>query len=326
MGTLYVVGVPMGSPDDVTLRALRVLRQASLIVAPDARRAQEFLAHYGIDRPLTDCRLRTRNEVVGQSVKETREFEAVLDALTRGDVALISEAEMLPSSGLTYRLVRAAAEQGIPVASVPGPSAAVTALVLSGLPANAFVCLGFLPQHATQRRRLLASLAGERRTLLAFEASGCLLAALRDVAETLGDRALVLLRAPVTLDGCVWRGTVQEAVACCEVNREVNREVNPPRGECTLVIGGATEGERRWPEARVRSELARLLAKGLGRKAAARQVAESSGWRQREVYRLAAKETAQVPQSFELYPAAGAGFAFGASWCIISYVAGVTFG
>jgi len=312
----------MGSPDDVTLRALRVLRQASLIVAPDARRAQEFLAHYGINRPLTDCRLRTRNKVVGQSVKETREFEAVLDALTRGDVALISEAEMLPSSGLTYRLVRAAAEQGIPVASVPGPSAAVTALVLSGLPADAFVCLGFLPQHATQRWQLLASLAGERRTLVAFEASGRLLAALRDVAETLGDRALVLLRAPVTLDGCVWRGTVQEAVARCEVNREVN----PPRGECALVIGGATEEERRWPEARVRSELARLLAKGLGRKAAARQVAESSGWRQREVYRLAAKETAQVPQSFELYPAAGAGFTFGASWCIISHVAGVTFG
>ena len=318
MGTLYVVGVPMGSPDDVTLRALRVLRQASLIVAPDARRAQEFLAHYGINRPLTDCRLRTRNKVVGQSVKETREFEAVLDALTRGDVALISEAEMLPSSGLTYRLVRAAAEQGIPVASVPGPSAAVTALVLSGLPADAFVCLGFLPQRAIQRRRLLASLAGERRTLVAFDASGRLLATLRDVAETLGDRALVLLPAPVTLDGCVWRGTVQEAVARCEVN--------PPRGECALVIRGATEEERRWPEARVRSELARLLAKGLGRKAAARQVAESSGWRQREVYRLAAKETAQAPQSFELYPAAGAGFAFGASWCIISYVAGVTFG
>lgn len=313
MGTLYIVGVPMGSPDDVTLRALRVLRQASLIVAPDARRAQEFLAHYGIDRPLTDCRLRTRNEVVGQSVKETREFEAVLNALTRGDVALISEAEMLPSSGLTYRLVRAAAEWGIPVASVPGLSAAVTALVLSGLPADAFVCLGFLPRRAIQRRRLLASLAGERRTLVAFEASGHLLAALRDVAETLGDRALALLRAPITLDGCVWRGTVQEAVACCEVNREVN----PPPGECALVIGGATEGERRWPEARVRSELARLLAKGLSRKAAARQVAESSGWRQREVYRLAVEKIAQK---------CGAGFTFGASWCIISYMAGVTFG
>lgn len=266
MGALYVVGAPMDNLEDVTLRALRVLRQAGLIVtsfAPD--RVREFLDDQGIDTPL----------VGGQDAA----LEAALQALSDHDVALVAETASPAVTDLAHRLVRLAVERDIPVASVPGPSAAVTALVLSGLPADAFVCLGRLPPVATGRRALFDSLAAGRRTLVAFETSGRLLAALRDVAETLGDRSLALVREPARLERLVWRGTVQEAT--------IYLETNPPSGEWALVVGGAADEAHRWPEAQVRAELARLLAEGASRKAAARQVAEVSGWRPREVYRLA---------------------------------------
>jgi 16S rRNA (cytidine1402-2'-O)-methyltransferase len=270
MGTLYVVDVPLGNPEDVTLRALRALREASLVVARDIPRVREFLTRNGIDAPLA-----------GYNESESRDVEEIaLEALESGDVALLSE-----TTPLVYHLVRSAVERGLPVVSVPGPSAAVTALVLSGLPADAFVCLGFLPQRAAERRTLLASLAAEPRTMVAFEMSSRLAAALHDVAETLGDRPMALTQVEGRGKGGVWRGTVKEALAYFEANL--------PDGQCALVIGGAMEEERRWPEARVRSELARLLAEGLSRKAAARQVAQVSGWRQREVYRLAEEQIAR---------------------------------
>jgi 16S rRNA (cytidine1402-2'-O)-methyltransferase len=267
MGTLYVVDVPLGNPEDVTLRALRALREASLVVAQDIPRVREFLTRYGIDTPLA-------------SDSESRDIEEIaLEALESGDVALLSE-----TTPFVYGLVCTAVERGLTVASVPGPSAAVTALVLSGLPADAFVCLGVLPRRAAGRRALLASLAAEPRTMVAFEMSSHLPAALRDMAEALGDRPMALTQVEGRGKEGVWRGTVREALA--------HFEANLPDGQCALVIGGATE-DRRWPEARVRSELARLVAAGLSRKAAARQVARVSGWRQREVYRLAGERMAQ---------------------------------
>lgn len=281
MGTLYVVGMPAGNLTDVTLRALRVLREVGLVVAQDIPRAQELLAHYGVDTLLTGC---TGNENKSGNVEETVEGESVLQALSGGDVALLFETERETVSGSAHRLVRAAVERGLAVVAVPGPAAAVTALVVSGLPADAYVSLGFLPQRAVERRQLLASLSAERRTLVAFETASRLLAALRDAAETLGDRPLTLSPVRVEPGERVWRGTVSEAV--------IHFEANPPRGEWALVIGGATGEAVRWPEDRVRSELARLLAGGLSRKAAARRVAHVSGWRPREVYRLAAEEMA----------------------------------
>lgn len=275
MGTLYVVGLPVGDPEDVTLHALRVLREVSLIVAPAAWQVQELLNGYGIETPLIGCQEHDDAQDGGQAAV----LEAFLQALADRDVALVAEAERPVVSGLAHRLVQTAVARGIPVASVPGPSAAVTALVLSGLPADAFVSLGYLPQSAAGRRALLISLAVERRTLVAFETSGRLPATLRDVAEILGDRTLALVRQQVEPERKVWRGTVREAMAYAGAGLL--------SGEWSLVVGGAANGEDRWPEAQVRAELARLLGEGLSRKAAARQVAEISGWRPREVYRLA---------------------------------------
>lgn len=264
MGTLYVVGIPAGNPEDMTLRALRVLREVSLIVSPDTPRAQKLLAHYGIDTPLAGC--------AGN--------EPESDNLGDGDVALLLAEGPSGHSTPAWEWVCAAVERGFAVVSVPGPSAAVTALVISGLPTDAYVSLGFLPRRVAERRQLLASLAVERRTLVAFETSGRLPAALRDAAKTLGDRPLALLPVRDEAGERVWRGTLNEAVA--------HFEANPLPGEWSLVIGGAVGEAARWPEERVRSELERLLAGGSSRKEAARQVAQVSGWRSREVYGLAA--------------------------------------
>jgi len=229
-------------------------------------RLREFLDDQGIDTPL-----------VGDP---DAALEAALQALSDHDVALVAETTAPAATDLAHHLVRLAVERDIPIASVPGPSAAVTALVLSGLPADAFVCLGRLPPVATERRALFDSLVAGRRTLVAFETAGRLPAALRDVAETLGDRPLALIQQPARPERPVWQGTTPEAT--------VYLETNPPSGEeWALVIGGAADAEHRWPETQVRAELARLLAEGTSRKAAARQVAEASGWRPREVYRLA---------------------------------------
>lgn len=276
MGTLYVVGIPEGNLADMTLRALRVLREVDLIVTSDLARVQAFLVHYEIDTPLACW---TGSESQPSGAEETADRKYVLDALHGGDVALVLGTSRAADSEMAAQVVRAAVEQGFAVVTVPGPSVMVTALVTSGLPADAYVSLGFLPENASERRRLLTAVATEKRTLVALLASSHLLDALRDVTEILGNRPLALSPVQVELDERVWRGTVDEATA--------HFETDPPRGEWVLVIGGATGEAARWPEDQVRAELARLLADGLGRRAAARQVARVSGWRSREVYRLA---------------------------------------
>jgi 16S rRNA (cytidine1402-2'-O)-methyltransferase len=275
MGTLYVVGMPESNLADVTLRALRVLHEVDLIVALDLTGAQALLAHYGLDTPLV-CWAGSGSQ--GSSTEETMGCQGALEALRRGDVALILATSRAASSTSAGRLVHVAVEQGFAAVAVPGPSAVVTALVASGLPTDAYVSLGFVPEDASERRRLLISVATEQRTLVAFLASGHLPAMLRDAAEIMGDRPLALLPISVGAGEGGWRGTVSEAVVRCGTESR--------RGEWTLVIGGAAGEPSRWPEDRVRSELSRLLADGLSLKEAARQLAVVSGWRPREVYRL----------------------------------------
>jgi 16S rRNA (cytidine1402-2'-O)-methyltransferase len=279
MGTLHVVGISLDNLEDVTLRALRVLREVNLIVAQDTCRAQGFLAHYGIDTPLA-CYVETET---GSACRQGfTEAESVFDELIGGDVALLFEVVAENTLRSAHRLVRAAVERGITLASVPGPSAAVTALVASGLPSDAYVSLGFLPECTFERRRLLASLVAERRTLVAFDTSNRLLDAVHDIVETLGDRPLALSSFWPGSHEDIWRGTANEAT--------VHLETDLLRGSWALVIGGAEGRKVRWSEDRVRSELVCLLAKGVRLKEATRQVAEASGWQPREVYRLATRD------------------------------------
>ena len=268
MSTLYLIGTPIGNLEDITIRALRILKEVALIAAEDTRRARILAQRYEIETPITSY---------FEGNKLTK-METVLRALDAGDVALISEAGMPGLSDPGYELVCTAIERGYRVVPVPGPSAPVTALVASGLPSDSFLYLGFLPRRPRDRRRLLAEVAQEQRTLIAFETRHRLRKSLADIEAVLGDRPLAVCRELTKLHEEIWRGTISGA-------RDHFAEVEP-RGEFTLVIGGASQEHVRWEKARVRDALEELLAEGLARPAAARRVAAASGWSRGEVYGL----------------------------------------
>jgi len=267
MGTLYLVATPIGNLEDITLRALRVLKEVALIAAEDTRRARVLLNHYGIATPVTSYFEGNWRQKVA----------VILQKLEEGDVALISEAGMPGLSDPGYELVRAALERGYPVSAIPGPTAVITALVLSGLPTDRFLYLGFLPRRPAGRRTLLQEVADVPWTLVAFEAPHRLQESLSDIEAILGDRPIAVCRELTKKFEEVWRGTVSGA--------RQHLAAQEPRGEFTLVIGGAPP-EARWDEEAVRRALEEQLAQGVPPSQAAREVAGRSGWSRREVYTL----------------------------------------
>ncbi|HEY4689349.1 MAG TPA: 16S rRNA (cytidine(1402)-2'-O)-methyltransferase [Anaerolineae bacterium] len=269
MGTLYIVGTPIGHLGDITFRALETLRAVALIAAEDTRRAGLLLKHFDIDKPILS--LFEHNE--------TARIEQVLAALESGDVALISEAGMPGLSDPGYALIRAAIERGVPITPVPGPTAAVTALVASGLPTDAFVFLGFLPRRSPDRRRLLHEIARERRTLVAYEAPHRLAESLADLQVVLGDRSIAVARELTKTHEEIWRGTISGA------REHFSGEV---LGEITLVIAGAPESAR-WDEVEVRAAVEQAMRDGASTTDAAREVAALSGWSRRQVYPIAVR-------------------------------------
>ena len=268
MFTLYLVGTPIGNLEDITLRALRVLREVRVIAAEDTRTTGRLLKHYEIDTPLISF-----HEYSG----EGRVAELV-QRLMQGDVALVTDAGMPGLSDPGYRLVQAALEAGVTVSPIPGPSAVVTALVSSGLPSDSFLFLGFLPRQRKARREALKQVARQPRTLVAYEAPHRLLPFLEDVMASLGDRQLTVARELTKLYEEIWRGMASEALA-----HFTEGEV---RGEITVVIAGVDPDTLVWDEAAVRRAMDEQLAQGVRRKEAAAQVAEQAGWRTRDVYDL----------------------------------------
>ena len=270
MGTLFLVATPIGNLEDISLRALRTLREAGLIAAEDTRRTKQLLTHFDISTPLTSY----------FEHNKLAKLDAILAALEAGNVALVSDAGTPNLSDPGYELVRAALAAGHAVTPIPGPSALLAALVASGLPSDSFVYLGFLPRKQSERRKLLASVAGEPRTLVAFEAPHRLLDALADVLAVLGDRPVAVARELTKLHEEFVRAPASQARRHFE-----QKEI---LGEITLVIGGAADAERAvWDEERVRAELERLVSGGTHKKEAARQVAQLANWPQRDVYRMA---------------------------------------
>lgn len=272
MGTLYLVGTPIGNLEDITLRALRTLRQVSLIAAEDTRTTGRLLQRHNIDTPLTSFH---------EYSNEARLAE-LMDRLSVADVALVTDAGMPGLSDPGYRLVEAAVAAGVTVSPIPGPSAAVSALISSGLPTDSFLFLGFLPRQRKARREALAGVAGLPYTLVLYEAPHRLIKLLEDVDKVLGDRPLTVARELTKLHEEIWRGTA--AAALDYFGRE------RVRGEITVVVKGAGEEETTWSEAEVEQAMARLLADGVRRKDAAERVAAQSGWRKREVYDLSLRQ------------------------------------
>jgi len=276
MPTLYIVATPIGNLEDVTLRALRVLREVALIAAEDTRTARKLLARHDIHTPLTSF----------FDHSKLQKLDYLLQTLAENDVALISEAGMPGLSDPGYELIQAAIACGLPVVPIPGPSAITTALAVSGLPSDQFVYLGFLPRRPAERRRLLTAVAAEPRTLVAFEAPHRLLACLSDLAAILGEqRRLAVCRELTKAFEEVRRETVAEALA--------HFQTTEPRGEFTLVIAGAAAEQpprlSHGDAVQVRERVASLVAAGLQRREAIKQVARETGLARREVYRLVAQ-------------------------------------
>jgi 16S rRNA (cytidine1402-2'-O)-methyltransferase len=269
MGTLYVVATPIGNLEDITLRAIRVLKEVGLIAAEDTRKTMRLLARYDIHTPLQSYH---RHSDRGKT-------EWLLEALETRDVALVSEAGMPGISDPGQELIAAALERGVPVVPIPGPSALTAALVVSGLPADRFLYLGFLPRVRSDRRRLLESVRAQPFTLVAFEAPHRLLAALADLEEVLGDRQAAAARELTKLHEEVVRGAVSEL-------RAVFQE-RPPRGEFTLVIGpgpGDSQAEDATRAEHLPELARRLRAEGMTGKDAVRHMMEATGAGRREAY------------------------------------------
>jgi 16S rRNA (cytidine1402-2'-O)-methyltransferase len=226
------------------------------------------LQHHGIETPLVSY----------HDFSDEARIEQLLDRLVTSDVALVSDAGMPGLSDPGYRLVQAALDAGITVTPVPGPSAAVTAVISSGLPTDSFLFVGFLPRQQKARRDALAAIATLPYTLVFYEAPHRLLKSLQDMQAVLGDRQLAVARELTKYHEEIWRGSFDEALAHFGQDRV--------RGEITLVVAGASAEELAWDEAAVRRAMASKLAQGMHRKKAAAQVAEQAGWRKREVYDL----------------------------------------
>lgn len=269
MGTLYIVPTPIGNLEDITLRALRVLREVSLIAAEDTRTTRVLLNHYEIRTPLTSY----------HEHNKLTKLETVFNALAAGDVALVSDAGTPGISDPGYELIREAIARGVPIVPLPGANAAITALVASGLPTDEFVFLGFLPKKDKARSEALASVAGEARTLIIYESPNRLTDLLTAIEETLGDRPVCVAREITKIYEEFFRGTVSAARA--------HYSEHPPRGEIVVLVGGApARVQAEWDEAEVRAALREQLGMGVSLKDAAKVISAAAGWERRAVYDL----------------------------------------
>jgi 16S rRNA (cytidine1402-2'-O)-methyltransferase len=275
MGTLYLVATPIGNLEDISARALRVLRDVRLIAAEDTRQSRKLLSHFDLHTPLTSYYEHNKLSKLGQ----------ILAALEQGDVALVSDAGTPALNDPGVELVRAALEAGHAVSPIPGPSAPVAALVASGLPTERFLYLGYLPRKPTERRRFLLEVANLPYTLIFLETPHRLLAALEDLEQTLGDRQAALARELTKLHEEIFRGPLSAA--------RRHFQAQEPRGEFTLVVAGRLPDNERWSEAKLREALEERLEQGESPSQVAGEVAGISGWSKREVYRILLEQEEQ---------------------------------
>jgi 16S rRNA (cytidine1402-2'-O)-methyltransferase len=268
-GTLYIVATPIGNLEDITLRALRVLKEVDVVAAEDTRHTQVLLNHYGIQTPLTSY----------HEHNERTKAEALVKQLLKGqDVALVSDAGTPAISDPGFRLVKQAVDAGIRVIPLPGASALTAVLSASGLPTDRVVFEGFLPAKKKPRREKLRALRDEARTLLFYEAPHRLAETLDDVHELLGDREAVLAREVSKVHEEFLRGRISELLHALR-----RREI---RGEFTLIISGSA-GEIAVTEDRLKAEIYELHLRGMRVKEIAEVLGEKFGYPKKEIYRLA---------------------------------------
>lgn len=267
-GTLYLVAVPIGNPDDLSLRARETLGSVAVVAAEDTRHFATLARHHGIG---------TRTVSYHDHNEEARARELIGRLKAGDDVALVSDAGTPLVSDPGYRLVRAAIDAEIAITSVPGPSAVTTALAASGLPPHPYRFLGFLPRTAAARRAAFEAVASDVATLVAYEAPRRLADALRDARGVLGDRPACLARNLTKPHERYQRGSLSELIAELEAEGDV-------RGECTLLIGGASAQSVATADAEADARL--LLDAGAPARATQDLLVQRHGLSKRDAYAL----------------------------------------
>ena len=268
-GILYVVGTPIGNLGDLSDRARETLAAVTVVAAEDTRRTGRLLRSLDIHTPLVSM-------FEGNEDERAAELVERLDA--GDDVAVVTDGGMPSVSDPGFRVIRRAVERGIEVRAVPGPSAAIAALVLSGLPTDRFAFEGFLPRRPGDRGRRLQALRHDARTLVFFESPRRVRTLLREIGAAFGDRRVAVCRELTKLHEEVIRGTVDDVLTTVE-----EREV---KGEVTLVVEGDHEGVP-LDRAALLEEVRRLIAEGMRPRDAARSVAERHGASANDLYRAA---------------------------------------
>jgi 16S rRNA (cytidine1402-2'-O)-methyltransferase len=266
MPALYVVATPIGNLEDITLRAIRTLKEVKLIAAEDTRKTKQLLNAYGIKTPTTSY----------HQYNKLTKLDYLLSRLQNEDIALVSDAGTPGISDPGFELIAAVSKHNIPVIPIPGPSVLISSLVISGLPTSSFIYLGFLPHRAGERRRYLKSVSQETRTLVFFESPHRLSDSLQDMLEIFGDRQAAVCRELTKLHEETFRGKLSSAI----------QHFASPRGEFTLIIEGLVNGEKPESDPGAEQQLRKLAQLGLKAREAIDQVMAESKLSRKELYQI----------------------------------------
>ncbi|MGB5714740.1 MAG: 16S rRNA (cytidine(1402)-2'-O)-methyltransferase [Waterburya sp.] len=271
LGKLYLVGTPIGNLEDITLRAIRILKEVDLIAAEDTRRTGKLLQHLQIKTP----------QISYHEHNQDYRTDELITRLQQGtQIALVTDAGMPSISDPGVQIVQAAIAHNISVIPIPGGTAVISALAGSGMPSERFIFEGFLPPKESKRQARLELLRSETKTVVLYEAPHRILRTLQDLAAVVGkDREIVLARELTKVHEEFWRGNIGEAIAMYTNERQ-------PKGEYTLVLKGAAETSLITSEAELKRELQQLLNQGMTRSQASRQLTKLTSFSRREIYQL----------------------------------------
>lgn len=278
-GMLYLCATPIGNLEDITYRVLRILKEADMIAAEDTRNSIKLLNHFEIKTPMTSYHEYNKYEKGRYLIEQMQEGK---------NIALITDAGTPGISDPGEELVAMCYEAGIPVTSLPGPAACITALTISGLPTRRFAFEAFLPSDKKERAVILGELKRETRTIILYEAPHRLVKTLEELSENLGDRKISLCRELTKKHETVFRGSLAEAVSWYKEN--------PPKGECVMVLEGRSreemeqEARQQWEDMPLEAHMEHYMSQGIDKKEAMKLVAKDRGISKRDVYQALLKD------------------------------------
>lgn len=274
-GTLYLCATPIGNLEDMTFRVIRTLKEVDMIAAEDTRNSIKLLNHFEIKTPMTSYHEYNKIE------KGHKLVQMLLDGK---NLALITDAGTPGISDPGEELVQMCYEAGVPVTSLPGAAACITALTLSGLSTRRFAFEAFLPSDKKERQQVLEELKNDTRTVICYEAPHRLVKTLKELLEALGDRRITICRELTKKHETAWQTHIAEA---CEYYQE-----NAPKGECVLVIEGRSreelkaEAQEQWEQMPLEAHMEHYESQGMDHKSAMKQVAKDRGVSKRDIYKM----------------------------------------